>query len=153
MSYNDDTAGPDAETLTNTLTRNNRPTSCTRVYCRTMAGVWWEITDLVVLMTNGWQRSKQSCQIETTIIKNRLAKEEYLLFLYGTSLLMTSMINGMAIIARQFGRSFRARSGVKVKNGRHYSKYAPSSSGRMKDNIFHFCFLLTNDITVNFNSS
>jgi hypothetical protein len=41
-----------------------------------MAGAWWEITETVVLMTNGWQRSKQSCQIETTIIKNRLAKEE-----------------------------------------------------------------------------
>ena len=83
ICFNDRTAGPDAERLTNRLTSEGRLTFCTRVYCQTMIGDWREITEMgaltckiyIVLITDGWQDSGE-CQIETRHIKNRLADNE-----------------------------------------------------------------------------
>ena len=65
ISFNDRTAGPDAEKLANYLTSKGFPTFCTRVYCQTMIGDWREITEMgaltckiyIVLITDGWQDS------------------------------------------------------------------------------------------------
>ena len=81
ISFNDRTAGPDAEKLANYLTSKGFPTFCTRLYCPNNPGSWRDATETgavkcryyIVLMTDGWQLSDE-CQIETSIIKNRLAK-------------------------------------------------------------------------------
>ena len=81
ISFNDRTAGPDAEKLANYLTSKGFPTFCTRLYCPNHPGSWRNATETgavkcryyIVLMTDGWQLSDE-CQIETSIIKNRLAK-------------------------------------------------------------------------------
>jgi len=83
ISFNDATAGPDAEKLAKFLTSMGLPTFCTRVYCKTRAGDWRDYTEAgamkckfyIPLMTNGWQRSNE-CQIETKHIKTRLANKE-----------------------------------------------------------------------------
>ena len=69
VSFNNDSAGEDAEALTNFLTRNGVPTFCTRLFCRNMTGSWRKITKqgavscviYMVLLTKQWQESKE-CQ-------------------------------------------------------------------------------------------
>jgi hypothetical protein len=78
ISFNNRTAGPDAERLANRLTSEGHRTFCTKVYCHTMAGDWREITEMgaltckiyIVLITDGWQDSGE-CQIERKRIPKR----------------------------------------------------------------------------------
>lgn len=83
VSFNDATAGLDAQTLANFLTDNGIPTFCTRIYCPGMAGNWRDVTKTgantcdfyIPLMTDGWQKSDE-CQFETKIVENRVADKE-----------------------------------------------------------------------------
>ena len=79
VSFNDGTAGPDAEALATFLEKNGVPTFCTKVWCQRNAGNWRDATEegancckiYIALMTDGWQRSDE-CQIETQHVKNRV---------------------------------------------------------------------------------
>jgi len=78
VSFNNAASGKDAEELANFLTKNGRPTFCTRIYCPENIGSWRQITKLgaaeckyyISLLTNGWQKSGE-CQFETKIVVNR----------------------------------------------------------------------------------
>lgn len=82
ISFNDRTAGEDAENLANYLTANGIPTFCTRLFCQSLAGSWRPPTVLGVntckyyipLMNKGWFNSKE-CQYETSIAEGRRATE------------------------------------------------------------------------------
>eukprot|EP00961_Rhodomonas_salina_P185012 2498155-Rhodomonas_salina.1 len=78
VSFNDRSAGKDAQELAVFLTQNGIPTFCTRVYCPQNSGDWRKVCEAgaatcalyIPLMTNGWQMSLE-CQAETVIAKNR----------------------------------------------------------------------------------
>jgi hypothetical protein len=80
ISFNDESAGSDAEELAKHLTRNGHPTFCSRLYCRTNAGNWRHVTIkgaqnckcYIPLMTKGWQQSNK-CQFETELIVDCMA--------------------------------------------------------------------------------
>ncbi|GFH61653.1 hypothetical protein CTEN210_18129 [Chaetoceros tenuissimus] len=82
ISFNNATAGEDAEKLCHFLNREKKQTFCTRVFCPNNMGDWREYTEtgankckvFIALMTDEWQKSGE-CQIETKIIKNRLARK------------------------------------------------------------------------------
>jgi len=83
VSFNNAASGKDAEELANFLTKNGRPTFCTRIYCPGNAGSWRKITRqgaaeckyYIPLLTNGWQKSGE-CQFETKIVVNRSVENE-----------------------------------------------------------------------------
>jgi hypothetical protein len=84
ISFNEVSAGPDAEALAKILTIMGFPAFCTRIYCPNQVGDWREITEsgansckiYIPLMTRRWQESPE-CQYETkNFIKNRFAKNE-----------------------------------------------------------------------------
>jgi len=83
VSFNNAASGKDAEELAHFLTKNGRPTFCTRIYCPENIGSWREITKLgaaeckyyIPLLTNGWQKSGE-CQFETQMVVNRLVDKE-----------------------------------------------------------------------------
>jgi len=78
VSFNNAASGKEAEELANFLTKNGRPTFCTRIYCPENIGSWRQNTKLgaaeckyyISLLTNGWQKSGE-CQFETKIVVNR----------------------------------------------------------------------------------
>ena len=82
-SFNDASAGPDAEALARFLTKNGFPTFCTRIYCPTACGKWSDATEkgtasckiYIPLITKGWQEPHE-CQYETELIRQRLARKE-----------------------------------------------------------------------------
>jgi hypothetical protein len=83
ISFNDNSAGPNAEALARFLTKNNFPTFCTRIYCQATAGDWRDAIEIGVancntfipLMTKMWQSSKE-CQAETRLIRKRIAHQD-----------------------------------------------------------------------------
>jgi hypothetical protein len=83
ISFNDASAGPDAEALAHFLTMNGSPTFCTRIYCPTNCGKWSDATEkgaarckiYIPLVTKGWQESHE-CQYETALIRQRFARKE-----------------------------------------------------------------------------
>ena len=83
ISFNDGSAGENAEALARFLTKNDYPTFCTRIYCPANAGDWRDVTLegvktcklYIPLLTNGWQKSKE-CQWETRIIIKRIADQD-----------------------------------------------------------------------------
>jgi len=83
VSFNNAASGKEAEELANFLTKNGRPTFCTRIYCPENAGSWRQITKVgaaqckyyIPLLTNGWQKSN-GCQFETKIAVNRHVKNK-----------------------------------------------------------------------------
>ena len=87
ISFNSATAGEVAKRLANYLTSNGRPAFCANLYCPTKAGNWRDASEMgavtcryyIVLMTNGWQLSKE-CQYEViNIVMNRHAKQEVII--------------------------------------------------------------------------
>jgi hypothetical protein len=80
ISFNDATAGPDAEKLAKFLTSMGLPTFCTNLYCPNNPGDWRKFTKVgamkcryyIPLLTYGWQKSPE-CQYETDIAENRRA--------------------------------------------------------------------------------
>jgi hypothetical protein len=82
ISFNDYSAGPNAEALARFLTKNNFPTFCTRIYCPANSGDWRDATEegvasckiYIPLVTKGWQMSKE-CQYETRLIRKRIADQ------------------------------------------------------------------------------
>jgi hypothetical protein len=86
ISFNDESAGPDAEELAKRLTQNGHPTFCTRLYCRNNAGNWHHVTVkgvqdckyYIPLMTKRWQQSNE-CQFETESILKRMAGRDVII--------------------------------------------------------------------------
>lgn len=82
ISFNNATAGEDAEKLCHFLNHKGKQAFCTRVFCPYNIGNWREYTVVgankckvfIALMTDGWQKSNE-CQFETDIIKTRLANK------------------------------------------------------------------------------
>jgi len=83
ISFNDYSAGPNAEALARFLTKNNFPTFCTRIYCPAHSGDWRDAIEEAVasckiyipLVTKGWQMSKE-CQYESRLIRKRIADQD-----------------------------------------------------------------------------
>jgi hypothetical protein len=86
LSFNDESAGPDAEELAKYLTRNGHPTFCMQLYYRNNAGNWRHVTlrgakdckYYIPLMTKGWQQSKEY-QFETELIVNRMCDRDVII--------------------------------------------------------------------------
>jgi len=82
ISFNDYSAGPNAEALARFLTKNDFPTFCTRIYCPANSGDWRDATEegvanckiYIPLVTKGWQMSTE-CQYETRLIRKRIADQ------------------------------------------------------------------------------
>jgi hypothetical protein len=82
ISFNERTAGEEAENLARYLTSHGFRVFCTKTYCRNNAGNWRDVTEsgarhcryYIALMTDGWQLSDE-CQKETAIVKNRAQTE------------------------------------------------------------------------------
>ena len=82
ISFNERTAGEEAENLARYLTSHGFRVFCTKTYCRNNAGNWRDVTEsgarhcryYIALMTYGWQLSDE-CQKETAIVKNRAQTE------------------------------------------------------------------------------
>jgi len=80
ISFNDRSAGENAEALARFLTNKNFPTFCTRIFCPANVGDWRDATEkgvktckiYIPLLTKGWQKSDE-CQYETRLIRNRFA--------------------------------------------------------------------------------
>lgn len=82
ISFNNESAGEDAEKLCNFLNRHGKKAFCSRIYCARNLGDWRRATEIaavssevfIPLMTDGWQKSNE-CQYETEIIKNRVVNK------------------------------------------------------------------------------
>ena len=82
-SFNNKSAGSDAEELCYFLNRHRKKTFCTQVFCPNNIGNWQEYTEegackckiFIALMTDRWQTSGE-CQYETKFIKTRLTRNK-----------------------------------------------------------------------------
>jgi len=84
ISFNDSSAGREAEQLANLLNENGIATFCTRLYCPQHIGEWRQNAVVkavnhckiyIPLMTNAWQKSVE-CQDETRIARNLQVKDK-----------------------------------------------------------------------------
>eukprot|EP00961_Rhodomonas_salina_P297560 3937309-Rhodomonas_salina.2 len=137
ISFNDASAGKDAQELADFLTKNQIPTFCTRVFCPKTPGDWRKFCEAgaakcvlyIPLMTKGWQMSRE-CQAETVIVKNRSVKGKVTIYPVWYDLLTKSTTRTpWAISSQSPGGPIRPATGRKQATaGRNWSWTTTSSS-------------------------